>query len=259
MMSNSPQKSNFLTDKLELKENKLIIKSLSKHFKNKKVLIDVSLKVSKGEVVGLLGPNGSGKTTFFHSISGIIKPDYGNIFLNDLDISSMPIHKRARLGISYLPQESSIFRGLSVEQNIRAIIEVSQPNLKNSNLFLDELLNHFNLEHLRLAPALILSGGERRRVEIARALASQPQFLLLDEPFSGIDPIAIIEIKKIIRVLKERGIGIIITDHNVKETLQTVDRSYILYNGRILASGNSNELVENIEVRRVYLGSKFSL
>lgn len=258
-MSNSPQKSNFLTDKLELKENKLIIKSLSKHFKNKKVLIDVSLKVSKGEVVGLLGPNGSGKTTFFHSISGIIKPDYGNIFLNDLDISSMPIHKRARLGISYLPQESSIFRGLSVEQNIRAIIEVSQPNLKNSNLFLDELLNHFNLEHLRLAPALILSGGERRRVEIARALASQPQFLLLDEPFSGIDPIAIIEIKKIIRVLKERGIGIIITDHNVKETLQTVDRSYILYNGRILASGNSNELVENIEVRRVYLGSKFSL
>ena len=259
MMSNSPQKSNFLTDKLELKENKLIIKSLSKHFKNKKVLIDVSLKVSKGEVVGLLGPNGSGKTTFFHSISGIIKPDYGNIFLNDMDISSMPIHKRARLGISYLPQESSIFRGLTVEQNIRAIIEVSQPNLKNSNLFLDELLNHFNLEHLRLAPALILSGGERRRVEIARALASQPQFLLLDEPFSGIDPIAIIEIKKIIRALKERGIGIIITDHNVKETLQTVDRSYILYNGRILASGNSNELVENIEVRRVYLGSKFSL
>ena len=258
-MSNSPLKSNFLKDKLELKENKLIIKSLSKHFKNKKVLIDVSLKVSKGEVVGLLGPNGSGKTTFFHSISGIIKPDYGNIFLNDLDISSMPIHKRARLGISYLPQESSIFRGLTVEQNIRAIIEVSQPNLKNSNLFLDELLNHFNLEHLRLAPALILSGGERRRVEIARALASQPQFLLLDEPFSGIDPIAIIEIKKIIRVLKERGIGIIITDHNVKETLQTVDRSYILYNGRILASGNSNELVENIEVRRVYLGSKFSL
>ena len=259
MMSNSPPKSNFLKDKLELKENKLIIKSLSKHFKNKKVLIDVSLKVSKGEVVGLLGPNGSGKTTFFHSISGIIKPDYGNIFLNDLDISSMPIHKRARLGISYLPQESSIFRGLTVEQNIRAIIEVSQPNLKNSNLFLDELLNHFNLEHLRLAPALILSGGERRRVEIARALASQPQFLLLDEPFSGIDPIAIIEIKKIIRALKERGIGIIITDHNVKETLQTVDRSYILYNGRILASGNSNELVENIEVRRVYLGSKFSL
>ncbi len=258
-MINSITKSDFLKDKLELKENKLVIKNLGKHFKNKKVLIDVSLKVTKGEVVGLLGPNGSGKTTFFHSISGILKPDYGNILLNDLDISSMPIHKRARLGISYLPQESSIFRGLTVEQNIRAIIEVSQPNLKNSNLFLDELLNHFNLEHLRLAPALILSGGERRRVEIARALASQPQFLLLDEPFSGIDPIAIIEIKKIIKALKERGIGIIITDHNVKETLQTVDRSYILYNGRILASGNSNELIENIEVRRVYLGSKFSL
>ena len=258
-MSNSISKSKFLKEKLELKENKLIIKSLGKHFKNKKVLIDVSLEVSKGEVVGLLGPNGSGKTTFFHSISGILKPDYGNILLNELDISSMPIHKRARLGISYLPQESSVFRGLTVEQNIKAIIEVSQPNLKHSKLFLNELLNYFNLEHLRLAPALILSGGERRRVEIARALASQPQFLLLDEPFSGIDPIAIIEIKKIIKVLKNRGIGIIITDHNVKETLQTVDRSYILYNGRILASGDSNELVENIEVRRVYLGSKFSL
>ena len=244
---------------LEIKENKLVIKNLSKYFKNKKILVDVSLTVNKGEVVGLLGPNGSGKTTFFHTISGLLKADYGKIFLNDIDISLTPIHKRARLGISYLPQETSIFRGLTVEQNIQAIIEVSQPNLKNSNLFLNELLSNFNLEHLRLAPALMLSGGERRRVEIARALASQPQFLLLDEPFSGIDPIAIIEIKKIISVLKNRGIGIIITDHNVKETLQTVDRSYILYNGRILASGNSDELIENIEVRRVYLGSKFRL
>ena len=208
----------------------------------------------------MLGPNGAGKTTFFQSIVGLHKVEHGSINLNNLNITNLPIFKRAKLGLNYLPQETSIFRGLSVEQNISSIIQINtKSNERIDSDFLNELLNEFSLDHVRNASALTLSGGEKRRVEIARALAAKPKFLLLDEPLAGIDPIALIDIKNIIYKLKEKNIGILITDHNVRETLETVDRSYILNDGKIIASGSSEELLENNNVRKVYLGEKFKL
>ena len=240
--------------------NFLKINNLSVFYKRKKILNDINLLLKEGEVVGLLGPNGAGKTTFFQSIVGLHKVDHGSINLNNLNITNLPIFKRAKLGLNYLPQETSIFRGLSVEQNISSIIQInSKTNERIDSDFLNELLNEFSLDHVRNASALTLSGGEKRRVEIARALAAKPKFLLLDEPLAGIDPIALIDIKNIIYKLKEKNIGILITDHNVRETLETVDRSYILNDGKIIASGSSEELLENNNVRKVYLGEKFKL
>ena len=240
--------------------NFLKINNLSVFYKRKKILNDINLLLKEGEVVGLLGPNGAGKTTFFQSIVGLHKVDHGSINLNNLNITNLPIFKRAKLGLNYLPQETSIFRGLSVEQNISSIIQINtKPNERIDSDFLNELLNEFSLDHVRNASALTLSGGEKRRVEIARALAAKPKFLLLDEPLAGIDPIALIDIKNIIYKLKEKNIGILITDHNVRETLETVDRSYILNDGKIIASGSSEELLENNNVRKVYLGEKFKL
>ena len=240
--------------------NFLKINNLSVFYKRKKILNDINLLLKEGEVVGLLGPNGAGKTTFFQSIVGLHKVDHGSINLNNLNITNLPIFKRAKLGLNYLPQETSIFRGLSVEENISSIIQInSKTNERIDSDFLNELLNEFSLDHVRNASALTLSGGEKRRVEIARALAAKPKFLLLDEPLAGIDPIALIDIKNIIYKLKEKNIGILITDHNVRETLETVDRSYILNDGKIIASGSSEELLENNNVRKVYLGEKFKL
>jgi len=240
--------------------NCLNINNLSVFYKRKKILKDITLTVKQGEIVGLLGPNGAGKTTCFQCIAGLQLIDHGNIFLNDINISSLPIFKRAKLGLNYLPQETSIFRGLSVEQNISAIIQTTNSNTEiNHQDFLNELLNDFGLDHLRHASALTLSGGEKRRVEIARALAAKPKFLLLDEPLAGIDPIALLDIKNIIYKLRERNIGILITDHNVRETLETVERSYILHEGGIIASGSSDRLLNNSDVRRVYLGERFKL
>jgi len=240
--------------------NFLKINNLSVFYKRKKILNDINLLLKEGEVVGLLGPNGAGKTTFFQSIVGLHKVDHGSINLNNLNITNLPIFKRAKLGLNYLPQETSIFRGLSVEQNISSIIQINtKSNERIDSDFLNELLNEFSLDHVRNASALTLSGGEKRRVEIARALAAKPKFLLLDEPLAGIDPIALIDIKNIIYKLKEKNIGVLITDHNVRETLETVDRSYILNDGKIIASGSSEELLENNNVRKVYLGEKFKL
>ena len=240
--------------------NFLKINNLSVFYKRKKILNDINLLLKEGEVIGLLGPNGAGKTTFFQSIVGLHKVEHGSINLNNLNITNLPIFKRAKLGLNYLPQETSIFRGLSVEQNISSIIQINtKSNERIDSDFLNELLNEFSLDHVRNASALTLSGGEKRRVEIARALAAKPKFLLLDEPLAGIDPIALIDIKNIIYKLKEKNIGILITDHNVRETLETVDRSYILNDGKIIASGSSQELLENNNVRRVYLGEKFKL
>ena len=240
--------------------NFLKINNLSVFYKRKKILNDINLLLKEGEVIGLLGPNGAGKTTFFQSIVGLHKVEHGSINLNDLNITNLPIFKRAKLGLNYLPQETSIFRGLSVEQNISSIIQINtKSNERIDSDFLNELLNEFSLDHVRNASALTLSGGEKRRVEIARALAAKPKFLLLDEPLAGIDPIALIDIKNIIYKLKEKNIGILITDHNVRETLETVDRSYILNDGKIIASGSSEELLENNNVRKVYLGEKFKL
>ena len=240
--------------------NFLKVTNLSVFYKRKKILNDINLLLKEGEVIGLLGPNGAGKTTFFQSIAGLHKVEHGSINLNSLNITNLPIFKRAKLGLNYLPQETSIFRGLSVEQNISSIIQINtKSNERIDYDFLNELLNEFSLDHVRNASVLTLSGGEKRRVEIARALAAKPKFLLLDEPLAGIDPIALIDIKNIIYKLKEKNIGILITDHNVRETLETVDRSYILNDGKIIAAGSSDELLENNNVRRVYLGEKFKL
>ena len=240
--------------------NLLIVKNLSSFYKKKKILNNVSIQIKEGEIVGLLGPNGAGKTTCFQCIAGLQNIRHGSIKLNGLNITDLPIYKRAKLGLNYLPQETSIFRGLSVEQNIMSILQLNNADdYKKNNEFLNELLNIFSLEHIRNASALTLSGGEKRRVEIARALASRPKFLLLDEPLAGIDPIALIEIRNIIFKLKERNIGILITDHNVRETLKTVDRSYILHDGNIISSGSSELLLNDSDVRRVYLGEKFKL
>lgn len=237
----------------------LTASNLGKAYKKRPVLRDVSLTVQRGEVVGLLGPNGAGKTTCFYIVTGLISPDYGLISLDGEEITGLPMYRRARLGIGYLPQEASIFRGLTVENNIRAMLEVSEPLTDQREAKLDDLLAEFSLTHLRRTPALALSGGERRRVEIARALASDPSFMLLDEPLAGIDPIAVSDIRELITHLKDRGIGVLITDHNVRETLDIVDRAYILHDGKVLMEGNPDEIVMHQDVRRVYLGERFSL
>ena len=237
----------------------LIASNIGKRFKKRPVVRGVSMQVNRGEVVGLLGPNGAGKTTCFYMITGLIPPDQGSIILDGNDISDLPMYRRARLGIGYLPQESSIFRGLSVEGNIRAVLEVVEKSRDRREAILEALLAEFSITHLRRAPALALSGGERRRVEIARALASNPHFVLLDEPFAGIDPIAVSDIRELVVHLKDRGIGVLITDHNVRETLDVIDRAYIIHDGMMLMEGAPNDIVGNEDVRRVYLGDRFSL
>ncbi len=237
----------------------LFAKSLGKRFNKRPVVRGVSLHIQRGEVVGLLGPNGAGKTTCFYMITGLIPPDYGTVFLDGNDISDLPMYRRARLGIGYLPQEASIFRGLSVESNIRAVLEVVEKSRDRREAILEALLAEFSITHLRRTPALALSGGERRRVEIARALASNPHFILLDEPFAGIDPIAVGDIRDLVVHLKDRGIGVLITDHNVRETLDVIDRAYIIHDGMMLMEGAPSEIIGNEDVRRVYLGNRFSL
>ena len=237
----------------------LVAQGLGKRFGKRPVLRGVSISVQRGEAVGLLGPNGAGKTTCFYIIIGLINAEYGVVILDGRDITDLPMYRRARLGIGYLPQEPSIFRGLSAENNIRAVLEVIEPDREKRETTLDDLLAEFGISHLRKAPAVSLSGGERRRVEIARALASQPSFILLDEPLAGIDPIAVNEIRDLISHLKDRGIGVLITDHNVRETLGIVDRAYILHEGVVLMEGSPAEIVEHKDVRRVYLGERFSL
>ena len=232
---------------------------LGKQFRKRPVLRGVSLSLQRGEAVGLLGPNGAGKTTCFYIITGLIRPDQGSIVLDGLDVTDLPMYRRARLGIGYLPQEASIFRGLTVEQNIRVVLEVVERDRDWREARLDELLSEFSITHLRRASAIALSGGERRRVEIARALASQPNFILLDEPLAGIDPIAVGDIRGLVAHLKDRGIGVLITDHNVRETLDIVDRAYILHEGQVLREGLPTEIVLDEAVRRVYLGERFSL
>ena len=232
---------------------------LKKSYKSRQVVKDVSISVNSGEVVGLLGPNGAGKTTCFYMIVGLVKLDGGEIQLDDYDLGVMPIHRRAALGLSYLPQEASIFRKLTVEQNIRAILELKKYTEDEIEQHLEDLLEDLHVAHLRDASAMSLSGGERRRVEIARALAMNPRFVLLDEPFAGIDPIAVIDIQKLIRFLTERGIGILITDHNVRETLGICDRAYIINEGTVLAAGKPEEIIHNESVRKVYLGEHFRL
>ncbi|WP_417320201.1 LPS export ABC transporter ATP-binding protein [Emcibacter sp.] len=237
----------------------LVIDCIEKKYRKKIVLRGVSLEVHKGEVVGLLGPNGAGKTTCFYTITGLIEPDAGRILLDGHDITRMPMYRRARLGIGYLPQEASIFRGMTVEENIWSVLEISEPNESKRLEMLEELLSEFSIQHIRQSPALALSGGERRRAEIARALATRPSFMLLDEPFAGIDPIAIADIRDLVSHLKDRGIGVLITDHNVRETLDIIDRAYIIHDGNVLMTGTPQEIVANEDVRRVYLGDRFSL
>ena len=245
--------------KLVAESRGLAADNLGKQFKQRPVLRDVSLNVCRGEAVGLLGPNGAGKTTCFYIITGLLQPDYGNISLDGGDITTLPMYRRARLGIGYLPQEASIFRGLSVEANIRSVLEVAEPVRSEREAKLDGLLAEFSLTHLRRAPALALSGGERRRVEIARALASDPSFILLDEPLAGIDPINVGEIRDLVGHLKDRGLGVLITDHNVRDTLDIIDRAYILHEGHVLMEGAPDKIVADEGVRRVYLGERFSL
>jgi lipopolysaccharide export system ATP-binding protein len=237
----------------------LVAHDLSKAFKKRPVLRGVSLSVQRGEAVGLLGPNGAGKTTCFYLIVGLVSPDSGAIELDGNDVTSLPMYRRARMGLGYLPQEASIFRGLSVEDNIRATLEVVEPAQDRREAALDALLAEFSISHLRRTPALALSGGERRRVEIARALATNPQFILLDEPLAGIDPIAVNDIRDLVKHLKDRGLGVLITDHNVRETLEIIDRAYILHEGRLLMEGRPADIVAHADVRRVYLGERFSL
>ncbi len=244
--------------------SKLIVSGLQKSYGARQVVRDVALQVESGEVIGLLGPNGAGKTTSFYMIVGLVPSDAGSIELDGINISRQPIHKRAQLGLSYLPQEASVFRKLSVEDNIRAVLELQRLNGKSLSKpqieqRLDTLLADLQIEKLRENQAMSLSGGERRRVEIARALATNPRFVLLDEPFAGVDPIAVIEIQRIVRFLKERGIGVLITDHNVRETLGICDRAYIINQGAVLASGSPDEIIANESVRRVYLGEHFRM
>ena len=237
----------------------LQVKNLRKSYKKRVVIRDVSLDLRQGEVVALLGPNGSGKTTTFYAIAGLIYPEGGHVLLDGRDVTNLPMYRRAKMGVGYLPQEMSIFRGLSVEDNIMSILDISQPDRHKRRERLEELLSEFSIEHLRRAPALALSGGERRRVEIARCLAADPQYLLLDEPFAGVDPISVGDIRHLVADLKKRGIGVLITDHNVRETLEIVDRAYILHDGNVLMSGSPEEVVENENVRRVYLGDSFRI
>jgi len=237
----------------------LTIRSVVKSFKKRMVVRGVSLDLARGEAVGLLGPNGAGKTTVFYMITGLIPADEGSIKIDGRDVTKLPMYRRARLGIGYLPQEASIFRGLTVEQNILAVLEMVEPNRKERQIQLDSLLEEFRITRLRKSPSMRLSGGERRRVEIARALASRPSFMLLDEPFAGIDPIAVGDIRALVRHLTERGIGVLITDHNVRETLDLVSRAYIIHDGMVLTHGTTDDIVNNEEVRRVYLGDQFKI
>ena len=237
----------------------LVVANLGKSYKRRPVLRDVSLETHRGEVVALLGPNGAGKTTCFYSIAGLVTPETGKILVDGEDVTLLPMYRRAKLGIGYLPQEASIFRGLSVEANIMAILEIAVSSREERKAKLDALLAEFSIEHLRRAPAISLSGGERRRVEIARCLASQPNYILLDEPFAGVDPIAVGEIRELVAHLKDRKVGVLITDHNVRETLEIVDRAYILHDGKVLKSGSPAEVVADSTVRRVYLGDGFRI
>lgn len=241
------------------KDSVLEVFNIGKKYKNRNVLRNVSLNVHRGEAVGLLGPNGAGKTTCFYCVTGLITPDYGDVHINGEDITYMPMYKRARMGIGYLPQEASIFRNLSVEDNIKAVLEIVVNNKEKQEQMLEDLLNEFSISHLRKAPAISLSGGERRRLEIARALAGQPSFILLDEPLAGIDPIAVGEIRELVSQLKNRGLGVLITDHNVRETLDIIDRAYILHGGSVLMEGRPEDIVASEEVRKVYLGENFSI
>jgi lipopolysaccharide export system ATP-binding protein len=244
---------------LDGSEDWLVARGLRRAFKGRVVVEDVSLALRRGEAVGLLGPNGAGKTTVFYMITGLIRPDAGRIELDGFDVTHLPMYQRARLGVGYLPQEASIFRGLSVEDNIRAVLEIVEPSRARREDDLQALLDEFHIAHLRKSPSIALSGGERRRCEIARALASRPAFMLLDEPFAGIDPIAVGEIQALVRHLTRRGIGVLITDHNVRETLGLIDRAYIIHSGRVLTEGRPEEIVADPDVRRVYLGERFRL
>ena len=237
----------------------LQVRNLRKSYKKRLVIRDVSISLGRGEVVALLGPNGSGKTTTFYAIAGLITPEAGQVLIDGRDVTSLPMYRRARLGIGYLPQEMSIFRGLSVEDNILDVLEIAEPDSHKRRERLEELLSEFSITHIRAAPALALSGGERRRVEIARCLAANPVYLLLDEPFAGVDPIAVAEIRHLVQDLKSRGIGVLITDHNVREALDIVDRAYILHDGKVLMTGTADEIVRDEMVRRVYLGENFKI
>ena len=236
----------------------LQVEKIEKKYGDRSVLRKITLQLKKGEIVGLLGPNGAGKTTCFYIISGLIKPDSGRVLLNDQDITQLPMYRRAQLGIGYLPQESSVFRGLTVAENIMAILEVVEPIMLEREKRLEELLAEFSITHLRNVLAVNLSGGERRRVEIARAIAANPEYILLDEPLAGIDPIAIADIKDLVHHLKDKNIGVLITDHNVRETLDIVDRTYIIYDGEVLIEGNKEEIISHEIVRKVYLGDRFN-
>lgn len=237
----------------------LHVQKLRKSFGKRLVIRDVTMTLNKGEVVALLGPNGSGKTTTFYAIAGLVIPDAGLVRVDGQVVTTLPMYRRARLGLGYLPQEMSIFRGLTVESNILAILDISQPDSHKRRERIEELLSEFTIEHLRQVPATALSGGERRRVEIARCLAAEPKYLLLDEPFAGVDPISVDDIRKLVANLKNRGIGVLITDHNVRETLEIVDRTYILHDGQVLMSGTPEEVIDNENVRRVYLGDNFQV
>ncbi len=236
----------------------LVASNLAKSFKKRQVVLDVSLSLKRGEIVGLLGPNGAGKTTCFYMMMGLIAADEGQISIDGEDITSLPMYQRARLGVGYLPQETSIFRGMTVEENVMSVVELSEKNKSARKQAVESLLEELNITHIRSQSAMSLSGGERRRVEIARALASRPSFMLLDEPFSGIDPLAISDISDLVRYLKKRGIGVLITDHQVRETLDIVDRASIIYDGRVLFEGSPEDILTNEEVRRVYLGERFA-
>jgi lipopolysaccharide export system ATP-binding protein len=235
----------------------LVVDNIGKSFRGRSVVKGVTLRLRRGEVLGLLGPNGAGKTTCFYMITGLIPADYGAIYLDGENITAQPMYQRARMGVGYLPQETSIFRGMTVEENVMAVVELRENDLGRARATVTELLEELHIEHLRKSPAISLSGGERRRVEIARALASEPSFMLLDEPFAGIDPLAIADIREVIGYLKRRGIGILITDHNVRETLDIIDRAAIIHTGEVLFEGTSAEIVDDPEVRRVYLGERF--
>ena len=246
-------------NKFNVLDNGLIVNKISKSFGNKPIVRDLSLNIKKGEIVGLLGPNGAGKTTTFYMIVGLVKPDTGSIILDKIDVSNLPIYIRGERGISYLPQEPSIFRGMNVEDNIMSIIEIIEKDKSKHIIILENLLNEFDIAHVRKSKSIVLSGGERRRLEIARTLASNPSYLLLDEPLTGIDPVSVEEIKIIIKKLKRKNIGILITDHNVRETLKIVDRVYIVNEGAVFFEGNPNDAINNEKIKNFYLGSNFSI
>ena len=245
--------------KFQLLNDGLIVNKISKTYGNKKVVRDISLSIKRGEIVGLLGPNGAGKTTTFYMLTGLIPCDEGAMYLDGMDVTDTPLFQRARMGVGYLPQESSIFRGLSVEKNILSVLEITERNSDTRDAMLEELLAEFSIGHLRNTPSVNLSGGERRRLEIARALAARPSFLLLDEPLAGIDPIAVADIRDLIAQLKEHGLGVLITDHNVREMLGIIERAYIIHDGAVLMEGTPDEVVRHSGVREVYLGERFSI